>query len=168
MIWEIGDKEFKNKGIIPDMHSRSIYSCSWSKIPVQTQPSSPVFTELIATVKITPNNILHREELTIRQWCMKSTKTLWPTSKRASLSSTLWLKRYFSNTNNNNCDRQWLTAMMSIVSNSIQSTHRFWHRAQTMGWSRFGRSSSKDMLIKHHQKLPQQWKLTLNSNNEHY
>ena len=34
MIWEISDKGYKNKGIIPKTHSRTIYSCSWSKTPI--------------------------------------------------------------------------------------------------------------------------------------
>ena len=40
MIWEIQDENFENKGMISGLHSRSIYSCSWAKAPVQplTEP----------------------------------------------------------------------------------------------------------------------------------
>lgn len=30
-IWHVLDNDFKNKGIIPNCHIRSIYSISWSK-----------------------------------------------------------------------------------------------------------------------------------------
>lgn len=31
MIWDINDISFENKGMISGLHSRPIYSCSWSK-----------------------------------------------------------------------------------------------------------------------------------------
>ena len=49
MIWEISDKGFKNKGIIPKTHSRTIYSCSWSKVPIMGEEGEQI--ELIATVR---------------------------------------------------------------------------------------------------------------------
>jgi len=32
-IWKIDDNNFKNKGIIPNCHMRSIYSISWTQTP---------------------------------------------------------------------------------------------------------------------------------------
>lgn len=40
MIWEVDETSFKHKGIIPGMHSRTIYSCSWAKQPVYTLPGA--------------------------------------------------------------------------------------------------------------------------------
>lgn len=31
MIWKIYENTFENKGMISNLHSRSIYSCSWAK-----------------------------------------------------------------------------------------------------------------------------------------
>lgn len=31
MIWDIQETNYENKGIISGLHSRAIYSCSWSK-----------------------------------------------------------------------------------------------------------------------------------------
>eukprot|EP00347_Sterkiella_histriomuscorum_P020000 403339480 len=47
MIWKINEKTFENKGMISNLHQRSIYSCSWAKTTI----SSPadVKTDFIAT-----------------------------------------------------------------------------------------------------------------------
>ena len=51
MIWKINEKTFENKGMISNLHQRSIYSCSWAKTTI----SSPadVKTDFIATVSQT-------------------------------------------------------------------------------------------------------------------
>ena len=46
-IWQIQQKDFENKGIIPNCHMRSIYTISWSKNP--KSDSSDDAVDLIAT-----------------------------------------------------------------------------------------------------------------------
>ena len=48
MIWDIRGQNFENKGIISGLHSRAIYSCSWSKGDMKASGESQV--DLIATV----------------------------------------------------------------------------------------------------------------------
>ncbi|CDW87183.1 probable cytosolic iron-sulfur protein assembly protein ciao1 [Stylonychia lemnae] len=47
MIWKISETNFENKGMISNLHSRSIYSCSWAK--VSSPGSTVLMTDLIAT-----------------------------------------------------------------------------------------------------------------------
>jgi hypothetical protein len=37
MIWKIEEQTFENKGMISGLHSRAIYSCTWSKGKIQSQ-----------------------------------------------------------------------------------------------------------------------------------
>jgi hypothetical protein len=58
MIWDIQEKTYENKGMISGMHSRAIYSCSWSK--GKTSADGKQELDLIATVRhgsITPLSI---------------------------------------------------------------------------------------------------------------
>jgi len=48
MIWKITESSFENRGMITNLHSRSIYSCSWAKEPIPN--SNDLMTDLIATV----------------------------------------------------------------------------------------------------------------------
>ena len=51
MIWEIDDKTFENKGMISGLHSRAIYSCSWSKGKITSPDGTDQELDLIATVR---------------------------------------------------------------------------------------------------------------------
>lgn len=48
MIWNIEGSTYENKGMITGLHSRPIYSCTWSKAPI----SDTQLLDLIATVRI--------------------------------------------------------------------------------------------------------------------
>jgi hypothetical protein len=50
MIWDIQDKNFENKGMINGLHSRAIYSCSWTKGSTKGMDGSDQYVDLIATV----------------------------------------------------------------------------------------------------------------------
>jgi hypothetical protein len=53
MIWNIQDQTFENKGMISGLHSRAIYSCSWSKGQVKSPDGiSDLQIDLIATVSL--------------------------------------------------------------------------------------------------------------------
>ena len=47
MIWKIGDKTYENKGMISGLHSRPIYSCTWSKTDSQDLIATVSFKESI-------------------------------------------------------------------------------------------------------------------------
>jgi len=51
MIWDIQEQTFENKGMISGLHSRAIYSCSWSKGQVKVPGSPDLQLDLIATVR---------------------------------------------------------------------------------------------------------------------
>jgi len=51
MIWDIQEQTFENKGMISGLHSRAIYSCSWSKGQVKVADSPDIELDLIATVR---------------------------------------------------------------------------------------------------------------------
>jgi hypothetical protein len=51
MIWKIEEQNFENKGMISGLHSRAIYSCTWSKGKIHSENgSSDQDFDLIATV----------------------------------------------------------------------------------------------------------------------
>ena len=50
MIWDIQETNYENKGIISGLHSRAIYSCSWSKGVIKGPGDVEQNIDLIASV----------------------------------------------------------------------------------------------------------------------
>jgi hypothetical protein len=51
MIWDIQEKNFENKGMISGLHSRPIYSCTWSKGASKGGDGEEQAMDLIVTVR---------------------------------------------------------------------------------------------------------------------
>ena len=51
MIWDIKETNFENKGMISGLHSRPIYSCTWSKGVTKGSDGAEQELDLIATVR---------------------------------------------------------------------------------------------------------------------
>lgn len=73
MIWRVQEQTFESKGMITGHHSRSIYSCSWSKGTVPDANGVQQQTDLIATVNYPMSN-LYREVQITKSWSMRSTE----------------------------------------------------------------------------------------------